>query len=61
MIDYINRVISNEIDNINAPDLERDLIYKLLNIERRLSNTGKIKYMEDYRRALEDASGAGHK
>lgn len=58
---YINKIISDEIDNIVALDSEKNIIYHLLNIERHLSNTGKTNYMKDYRRAVEDAAGSGYK
>ena len=47
---FINKIVRDEIDNIDALDSERDLIYKLLDFERRLANLGKTRYMEDYRR-----------
>jgi len=61
MTDYINRIISDEIDKINASDSEKKLIYQLLNIERSLSHTGKTKYMKYYRKMVEDAAGAEYK
>ena len=61
MTAYINRIISDEIDKINASDFEKKLIYQLLDIERSLSHTGKIKYMKDYRKIVEDAAGAEYK
>lgn len=58
---FINKIISDEIDNIDALDSEKNLIYHLLNIERHLSNTGRTNYKKDYRKAVEDAAGAGYK
>lgn len=58
---FINKIVRDEIDNINASDSERDLIYKLLDFERRLANMGKTRYMEDYRRAVENAAGAEYR
>lgn len=58
---FINKIIRDEIDHIDASDSEKNLIYSLLDIERRLSNMGKTKYMKDYRRAVEDAAGVGYK
>ncbi len=55
---FINKIIRDEIDNIDASDSERNLIYRLLDFERRLANMGKTRYMEDYRRAMENAAGA---
>ena len=61
MTDFIKKIIRDEIEKIDASDSEKSLIYKLLNIERRLVNTGTSQYMKDYRRAVEDAAGAGYK
>lgn len=58
---FINKIVRDEIDNIDALDSERDLIYKLLDFERRLANLGKTRYMEDYRRAVEHAAGAEYR
>ena len=58
---FINKVIRDEIDNIDATDSEKDLIYQLLDIERRLSNNNKTQYMKDYRKAVENAAGAGYR
>ena len=57
---YINKIIRDEIDNAVTSDSEKDLIYNLLNIERHLSNTGKMSYMKDYRKAVEKAAGVGY-
>lgn len=58
---FINKIVRDEIDNIDASDSERDLIYKLLDFERRLANMGKTRYMGDYRRAVENAAGAEYR
>ena len=58
---FINKIIRDEIDKINTSDSEKNLIYKLLDIERSLSNTGTTQYMKDYKRAVESAAGARYK
>lgn len=58
---YINKIIRDEIDSIDASDSEKELIYNLLNIERHLSNTGKTNYMKDYKKVVEKAAGVGYK
>lgn len=58
---FINKIIRDEIDNMDAlDDSDRNIIYTLLNIERHLSSTGKTSYMKDYKKAVEDAAGAGY-
>lgn len=54
---FINKIIRDEIDSTDASDSERDLIYKLLDFERRLANMGKTRYMEYYRREVKNATG----
>ena len=59
---FINKIIRDEIDNMNAlDDSDKNIIYALLDIERYLSSTGKTSYMKDYKKAMEDAAGAGYR
>ena len=57
---FINKIIRDEIDNMDATDSDKDIIYALLNIERHLASTGKTSYMKDYKKAVEDAAGGGY-
>ena len=57
---FINKIIRDEIDNMAASDSEKAVIYTLLDIERRLSSSGKTSYMKDYKKAVEDAAGVGY-
>lgn len=58
---WINKIIRDEIDNINASDSEINLIHELLNIEKWLLNNNKTQYMKEYKKAVENAAGVRYK
>ena len=57
---FLNKIIRDEIDNMDVSDSDKNIIYALLDIERYLSSKGKTSYMKDYKKAVEGAAGAGY-
>lgn len=53
MMDYLNAIIHDEIKKIKAPEVEKNLLYKILSIEQRLLNNKKTQYKKEYRAAVE--------
>ena len=51
----INKIIRDEIEGIDMPDVEKNLIYSLLTFERRRSSEGKMNYQKEYMRQLGNA------
>ncbi len=50
----INEIIIDEIENLKITFDEKELLYKLLHVERGNHNTGKSEYTEKYKKAIEE-------
>lgn len=50
----INEIIIEEIEELKIPELEKELLYKLLQFEKQNHNTGKQAYQDKYKQLLEE-------
>ena len=49
----INEIIIDEIEKLKITFDEKELLYKLLHVERSNHNTGKSEYTEKFKQAIE--------